>query len=298
MRILTNPGSNLSPEIVARYGVALTPQKIVVDGVEHDTRDGVALETIDGWVRTAQEHPYVLGTSAAEYAGMFRDLAANDRQILAVMTSRKLIQSHAAAVAAARILGDQAAFADVEVAVADTGTTDVGAGLATILAGEADRAGVPLDRIAELLEAYREASHAAFAVETLDYLVKGGRATAMRAFIANLFQIRPLIAFEDGELKAAGKIPASADPTVRLAAYLAAAIGGRQRRVWAGIFHGNAPEKARRLADQLRERFDVAFLYSRPLSPSIYLHGGPGSVGATVVPLDALPWQPPGTPPV
>jgi fatty acid-binding protein DegV len=47
---------------------------------------------------------------------------------------------------------------------------------------------------------------------------------------------------------------------------------------------------------ELRRRFDIAFLYTRPLSPSIYLHCGPGALGAAVVPLDALPWTPTQTP--
>ena len=215
MRLLTNPGSNLSPEVIARYEVSVTPQKIVVDGVEHDTRDGVDFATIDTWVRTAREHPYVLGTSAAQFAGFFRDLAKEDREILAVMTSRKIIQSHDAAVAAARTLKTQAAFADLDVAVADTGSTDVGAGLAVILAGEARAAGLSLADTADLLEAYRRESRTAFTVESLEFLVKGGRATTLRAFLANLLKVRPLIGFEDGELKAMGKMPASSDPAPR-----------------------------------------------------------------------------------
>jgi len=46
MRIITNPGSNLTSAIVARYDVDVTPQQIVVDGVLHDTRDSIPQEEI------------------------------------------------------------------------------------------------------------------------------------------------------------------------------------------------------------------------------------------------------------
>lgn len=67
IRILTNPGANLPPEIIERYDIALTSSSIVVDGVTHDARDGVSLADVDRWVESATEHPFVLGTSAAEF---------------------------------------------------------------------------------------------------------------------------------------------------------------------------------------------------------------------------------------
>lgn len=39
MRIVTNPGSNLDEETTLAKEIDLTPQKIVVDGISHDTRN-------------------------------------------------------------------------------------------------------------------------------------------------------------------------------------------------------------------------------------------------------------------
>ena len=172
MRLVTNPGSNRSAAAITRYDVHVTPQNIIVDGAAYDTRSEMSFETIDAWVRTAKVHPYVVGTTAAEFVGLFRELAARDREMLVVMTSRKIIGSHDAAVSAAKTLGSQRGFVDVRIRVADTGMTDVGAGLATILAGEAKRAGASLDELAALVDAFR--SHARLVVlpEILGYFVK------------------------------------------------------------------------------------------------------------------------------
>jgi len=50
MRIVTNPGSNLFSAEVQRGAVFMTGQKIVVDDVQHETRSGMSLITVDHWV--------------------------------------------------------------------------------------------------------------------------------------------------------------------------------------------------------------------------------------------------------
>ncbi|HTJ83928.1 MAG TPA: DegV family protein [Polyangiaceae bacterium] len=294
MIVVTNPGSNLPVELVGKYGIELTPQQIMVDGTAHDTREGVTFEQIDAWVRTAREHPYVLGTNAGEFANLFSRIAQRNKEIFAVMTSRKVIGSHDAAVVAARTVTER--HPDVRIAVGDTGVTDLGAGLACVLAAEARESGATMPQISALIAAFRKNVRFLVAVKTLDYLVKGGRASTMRAFFADLFGLRPLIAFVDGELRAVGKTNAKADPSVALGTWLEKQAGPK-RPVWAGVFHGNSPVLAAMMQKELRARFDVSYCLVRPLSPSIYLHLGPESVGAGIIPLDALPWQPSKAPP-
>lgn len=292
--MVTNPGSNLPQDLCAHYDIEVTPQQIVVDGTSHDTRPGISFEQIDTWVRTAKVHPHVLGTTAAEFVSLFTRVARRDREILAVMTSRKIIGSHDAAVIASRSVMEKQR--DVRIAVGDTGTTDLGAGLACLLAAEARNAGLDLERVAELVEAYRTHVRMYIMPKTLEYLVKGGRASSLRAFFAGLFGLRPLLSFVDGELKAVGKIPMKADIATAVASAVEADIG-RARPVWAAIFHGGAPTAAAFAAKELRTRFDVRYLLSRPISPSIYVHGGPECLGVVVLPLDGLPWKPTRTPP-
>jgi DegV family protein with EDD domain len=248
-------------------------------------------------VTTARQHPYVLGTSAAEFATLFSAAGKRDREILAVMTSRKVIGSHDAAVSAARALARSAHGAELSIRVADSGVTDLGAGMATVLACEAHRAGKTLAEAAELVDAFRRHTQFSLVPSSLDYLVKGGRATMLRAWIANLLNVRPHVAMIDGVLEVVGKVSASADRAAVIAEHMAARVGAR-RPAWIGVFHGGAPDLAERLRAALAERFDVRAAWVRPLAPSIYLHMGRRAVGAVVTPLDALPWSPPALPDV
>ncbi len=275
MIISTNPGSNLSPALIERYDIAVTPQQIVVDGEYHDTRSSLSHEQVNAWVLDAERHPYVLGTSAAEYAGIFRELSRRDAEIVSVQTSRKIIGSHDAALSATKVLADTESTAHVHVEIVDTQVTDVGAGLATVLACEARDAGLSLKEVADVVRAFSSDGHLFLIPQTLDNLVKGGRASFLRAWLAEFLKVRPVLAFIDGEVSAAGKVSMKLDRTLVLVDRVVSALG-EGRRVWAGVSHGGAPAEAAGLAEHLRELFDVDALMIAEMAPSIYLHGGPG----------------------
>lgn len=285
MRIVTNPGSNLSDAAIDRCRIVLLPQQIVVDGAPHDTREGVTIEQIDRWVSTARAHPHVVGTTASQVVQCALEVSRDDRDLLVVMSSRKVIGSYDAALFAAKTLADRKP--ELRVRVCDTGVTDVGAGLACVLAAMAHQAGLDIDRAAAVVDAYRANVRFYFTLRTLEYLVKGGRASSLRAFVANVLGKRPVLGFVDGALEPVETINTRDDFAQALASRFERDLGAK-RAVIVAIFHAAVPSDSSALEAALRARLNVVSCVSRVLSPSIYLHGGPGCVGAAVVPLDAL----------
>ncbi|HEY1088288.1 MAG TPA: DegV family protein, partial [Archangium sp.] len=129
---------------------------------------------------------------------------------------------------------------------------------------------------------------------TLENLIKGGRASFLQAWVANFLNIRPLISFVDGALESVGRMNSKADMAEKIDEYLSSRLDPKTP-VWLAISHGNAAEKAERVAKRLQERYRVEYTLMRPLSTSIYLHAGPGAVFTIVLPLEGLPFRP--TPP-
>lgn len=302
MRVITNPGSNVSRRALQQYGIELSPQQIVVDGVSHDTREEVSIKDIDRWVWTAKEHPHVVGTTAQEFVQMFANAIATDPELLVVLTSKKIIQTYAAATAAARTLQSRTATKHAQFGIVDTGITDAGAGLIVIAAGALARAGVPLRTAERVLETMASRILCVFAPETFEYLVKGGRASWLRARAATMLNLRALVGFSDGESSAFGTFRASEGQRGAVAA-LANQFKtsfDRGRKAWVAIMHagGESVEHAHALLGELSDHFTVTYTYVRPLSSSIYLHLGPGAIGAAVVPVDDLPSELPTPPPL
>ena len=286
MRILTNPGANLSREILDRYGIAITPQRIVVDGQVHDTTEPPPLATIDEWVKRAKVHPTIEVNTQAEFIEAFRKDGQRDPAILAIMNSRKLMGSYDAAVKAA-----QSIAAPLHVEILDSKTTDQGCGLTAVLAAEALRAGLEIPRVMSMLKSFVDAQCTLLTVETLDNLVKGGRASFLKALFANLLNVTPLITMKEGSLTNIGRIPRGSSVPEAMAGWLFERLGPG-RTVWLAISHGGSPARAASLEAALRKRFDVRHVSTRAFQASVYLHVGAGALGAFVCPIDGLGWEP------
>ncbi len=296
MRIVTNPGSNLDEDEAHAQDIDVTPQKIVVDGISHDTRGTIDFAQIDGWVKKAIKHPQVQGTTEQDFVDYLSRLVKKDPEVLCVMTSRKVIGSHDAAVAAAAKLksSPDPDIKRAQIEIVDTTVTDVGAGLVTLAAVQARKAGLSLKDSATFLRAFAQRTRNVISVATLDNLIKGGRASFLQGFVGNFLNIRPLISLIDGTISTVAKISGKADAAEKMDEYLSSRLDPKTK-VWLAITHGNAPEKAKTVAARLQERYQCEYVLVRPLSPSIYLHMGPGSVGAFMLPLDGLSFRP--TPP-
>jgi hypothetical protein len=81
MRAVTNQGSNIHPVMVAEHDRALAPQDMDVDDIRHDTRLGIELDQVDRWVKTANQHPIVLGSFTSQRDRFLIEVARIDREI-------------------------------------------------------------------------------------------------------------------------------------------------------------------------------------------------------------------------
>lgn len=287
MRILTNPGSNLSAKVVAAYEIVLAPQTLVVDDVRHDTRVPMSLGALTQEITRAKAHPHIIGSTAAETIEMCRDLAKADPSILLLTSSRKIVQTHAASVTAKRLLSSQPATRNLEIAIVDSTVTDVGTALACILAGECRRAGLDLAATSAVLDRFAATLQFTVVPATLDYLVAGGRAGILRARIADWLDRVPMLGFVDGDLENVGLVSSKKPPDDELVQRMTSLLG-KGRPVWAAIGHGDAPEVVPALAKLLRQSFDVRFLYVMPMTAGSYIHLGRGSRMLAVGAVDQL----------
>lgn len=292
MRLVTNPGTNLPPHDIAGYGIEMLPQQIVVDGEHHDTRDAMELEMVDEWVDGAAVHPFVLGTSAAEFAGHLTRIGSVEREILVLLSSRKLIPSFDACNTARKTLQRHPRWMNLEVRIVDTRATDVAAGLVTAYAAEAAATGRSLDEVAALCSEFAHATTTTFLVTDMKNLVKGGRASFLKAWAARFLGVRPILSFVDGQVEAVGNFKVTEEPTVVLRDWVLDRLKSRARRVWLAVSHGGVPNDAQTLASELVSSLDVERSFALPLAPSIYLHGGRGCLVAAITELDGLSWSP------
>src|SRR5262249_25967521 len=124
--------------------------------------------------------------------------------------------------------------------------------------------------------ALREDLQLLVAVDTLEFLRRGGRIGAARAWIGATLKVKPILTIE-GEMQPVERVRTSARVFERLVAHL------EQRKEDGcdqfGVQHTNAPEQAERLAERGREIYGNDPVIVSEIGPVIGTHTGPGLLG-------------------
>lgn len=243
--------------------------------------DGVTLTKPDFWTRLDQvvSEGGVLPTTSQPAPGVFRDtyqqlIDDGAEGIVSVHLSGKLSGTLNSARQGASLLEDAPPIEFV-----DTESASMALGWASEAALTAleDGAGV-----AEAAEAARELvarTRTMLFVETLDYLLRGGRIGRARQLAGKLLRMRPLLELVEGEVADVERPRTRKKALDRLYAQIMS--NGQPERV--SILHGSAEADASALASRVSEAcggMDVPLVLSAPV---LGAHIGPGTVGATVL---------------
>jgi DegV family protein with EDD domain len=192
--IVTDSTADLAPETAAAAGIRVVPL-FVRFGAE-EFRVGVDITTEQFWARMlAPDAPFP--TTAAPSPGTFRAtfeacFAEGADAIVCPTIGSKLSATFQSATLAARALPDR------EIHVIDTGSTSMSTGIPAQLAAEMAAAGATGSEIAAGVRDRLSDVDLFVAVDTLEYLRKGGRLSAARAAIGTLLSVKPIITVRDG----------------------------------------------------------------------------------------------------
>lgn len=271
--IVCDSTCDMGPEWLAEHQVVMVPLKV-----------SFGPETYDDWVDLAAERFYELLASSpalpktsqpapAQFQAAYESLArAGCDQIVSIHLAAALSGTYASAVLAAE-------SSPVPVTVIDTFSVSVGMGLvleAAIAARDAGADAMGVERAAREVMA---TLHVYCALDTLDYLVKGGRAGRAAALAADLLKIKPVLYFDEkGAVGLHKKVRGTRRAIAEMAAVAAAAAEGRPLRI--AILHSLATDLVDRLIAALDEagvRYSV--LAVRPTGAVIGTYSGPRALG-------------------
>ena len=245
---------------------------LIVRFGDREFADGVDIDppTFYRMLREVPEHPATAAPSPGAYAAAFAELAGY-RRVFVLPVSSKVSASHRAALAAAD--------GDPRVTVLDgrsvsAGTVLLAEGIQRQLAGGASSA-----EVEGWLESARERLELLIAVDTLEYLRRGGRIGAVRHLAGTALGVRPLLTLRDGELAAAGRAHGRRAVWRAFERFVAGYAPGAAD-VRAVIAHADCDEAAYRLAAIVRDtRPDVSLDRICELGAVVGAHGGPGTFG-------------------
>ena len=130
-------------------------------------------------------------------------------------------------------------------------------------------------------------SHPFFSVDTLEYLMKGGRIGKVTATAGTLLQIKPIITFApDGQLQSVAKVRGRRQVIDKLVAMAVKACGSHKRYNLA-VAHGGAPEEMEIVRQNLMAALpDYDHIWDGEIDGTLSVYIGDGVLGAAVQVLD------------
>jgi DegV family protein with EDD domain len=117
-----------------------------------------------------------------------------------------------------------------------------------------------------------------FAVDTLEYLHRGGRINTASRYLGTMLAVKPILYFnEEGKIDALERVRTSRKALQRLLELAGEHAAGQPVHV--GIVHADAADVAREFQAEVESRLNCKEIFTVECSPNIAVHVGPGTIG-------------------
>lgn len=273
--IVIDSVADMPLDVAAQHGITVVPLQVSF-GDQH-FRALTELTTDDFWermVRPGTPMPTTAAASPGEFKVVFERLLAEGADaIVCINVSEELSGTvKSARVAAAMLEGK-------EIHVIDSRTASMGFGMLAQMAAEMARAGASGAEIAAMVEDRKRDVDLYVALDTLEYLKRGGRISGPRAAVGSMLSIKPIITVINGEVDRADQVRTRAKARERTLELLTAKPLER-----ATILHSTQAD-VEEFRDQFlaRSGLDPSMVQTMTIGPSVGPHLGPGCVGATII---------------
>ena len=277
--IVTDTNSGIHTTEATELGIFVIPMPVIIDGQTYFEGDTISEKDFFDAL-TADRHISTSQPSPGDIMDLWSRILSNGYdQLVYIPMSSGLSSSCACA-------GTLALEYDEKVAVVDNHRISVTLRESVLQAKALADNGASAIEIKQTLEKQAYQSSIYLAVNTLDYLKKGGRITPAAAMLGTVLSIRPILTIQGEKLDSFAK---SRGPMRKAEEKMIAAVRSDLtnrfsdydfRRLRIGAAGANLTEKQQsQWLTLLAEAFPDYKIYYNPLSASISVHTGPGAVG-------------------
>lgn len=275
--VVTDSTAYLTDELVSEFGITVIP--LVVIWGEETLKDNVDISSDEFYNRlpSASVMPSTSQPSIQAFADAFKALDAEGYDILTVVISSGLSGTLDSATQAKKMLPD------ANITLLDSRTSSLPLAFMVLAAARAAKQGASLEECTKIAETIRDHSQVFFAVDTLEFLHRGGRIGGASRFLGTALGLKPILYLKEGKVEALEKVRTSKKAQNRLLDIVGEGVEGKTPINFIGVVHAASEDVAQKILDQVKERFNPDELMLSELSPVIGTHIGPGAVGISYV---------------
>ena len=270
--IVTDSTSYIPKELAEKYQIAIAPQVLIWG--EETFLDGVDIQPVEFYqkLKNAKVMPSTSQVSPASLKSIYSDLLENDFDILNILLSHKLSGTIASAYQAKEM------FPDARIEIVDSYTVAMALGFLALETAKMAAQGADIDECIKFVEEARANTGVVFAVDTLEFLHRGGRIGGGARFIGSALNIKPILEIQEGKVEALERVRTRKKSLRRLIELIEARAGG-QKPLRLATIHANAAEEAKTLLNEATKTLGAEESVFSEVSPVVGTHTGPGTIG-------------------
>jgi DegV family protein with EDD domain len=282
MKIVTDCAADMSAEELEKLGIIQAPLFIQFPEGEVNSTEISADDFYNRLEAMRPQIPTTAQPSSGIFAEIYRKLSLAEKNILSIHISSGL----SGTINAARDGGEQVKD-EANVSYWDTLTLSGGERFQVMAAALASKAGWAMSAIQERLAKIREKTEVIYTLDTLEYLARGGRIGRVKALAGALLNLKPVIRVDsDGKYSTVSTGRTLNKSMTAITDHLVEKYGNTP--VWVTVLHGRFAEKADILANEFKQKLNIAKMEVQRISPVLGVHTGPGIVGAAIVPMELV----------
>lgn len=272
IKISSDSTCDLTEELVQQYDIDIIPLYVTKGGQSYKDGEDITAQDIFRYVENGGGMCSTAAVNVEDYYQFFRQMKKDyDAQIHFTVSSSMSSSYQNARIAAQELEG---------VYVVDSENLSTGIGQLVLEAAIMARSGMEPEAIVEKLNQMKKKLDVSFILDTLEYLRKGGRCSAVAALGANLLSLKPCIEVHSGVMKVGKKYRGNLDKCLEkyIRDRLADVDTLDLRRIF--ITHsGMAQEKVDRVQALVEECAPFAEVLQTTAGCSISCHCGPNCLG-------------------
>lgn len=267
IHIVTDSTAQLTSEEIKAHQITVVPLTVTLEGQHYRDRIDISRDEFSRRLKEDQEFPKTSQPSMGQFIETYRRLANPGDQIISI---------HIGSVLSGTVQTVQMAAKQVSapIEVVDSGLTDRGLGFAVLKAAELIKTQSDLQTIVAELTAYLAKITLTCFVNSLDYLVKGGRANRAVGFVSTLIKLKLELGMPAGKLKVIHKARGEKGMQKMVTQVVNQIINDHQiTRV--GLSYVDSHVDTDRIAAELKQARPDLEIMNELTSPTIMTHVGP-----------------------
>jgi DegV family protein with EDD domain len=273
VKVVVDSTSDIPAQLAKEWDITVVPAYVVFGDKSYRDR----LDISDDEIYARLDHDPVFPTTSVpspqDFADVYNKLADETNEIISIhVTSRE------SGVYNSALLGKGLVSKKCHIEVIDSLSLAMSYGILAIVAAREAKTGASLEKVADVVRQSIPRMHLLMILDTLKYVVRGGRVGKSYGLLGSVLRIKPLLTMRDGKLMLAGVARTRAKAIKRLYDF----VEGFPQVSEVAVSYTTSKEEAEALAEQIKADFPDIPLYFTRVGPVLGTHAGPGAMGVAV----------------